>query len=397
MKSGSPIIDPINFTTDHVDHVSKYTWDFPNDLDPSGIKDYKIIYISCMSYLMTHLGTKTTLLAATSEIEKFLQWIFHEKKKSPFILNESEILAFLDFTKKPHPAWVSSSAKKKFIVSNGNRIPNPAWRPFREARSSQKNSNTLKKTFTFISGYYKYCRRKKIIKSNPFDFISKKSLFPKLLSSKNIAQKILHAEDRELLELTLDGLVKEDSRYTRERFIIIAMLNMYLRVSDLAEYRDVIPVMGDFYYRRTDNWWFVVYGKGNKQDDIAVNNKVIRALQDYRVHMGLSKLPYASEETPLILMRGGKKAIRSTRHIRDLISVAINKTIENAVANEWDKTDIERLKSFTAHWLRHTGISDGAIHRPIDHVRRDARHSSLATTSIYIESEDSERHNSSNL
>ena len=44
------------------------------------------------------------------------------------------------------------------------------------------------------------------------------------------------------------------------------------------------------------------------------------------------------------------------------------------------------------HWLRHTGISEDVKHRPREHVRDDAGHSSGAITDKYIDIERRDRH-----
>lgn len=56
--------------------------------------------------------------------------------------------------------------------------------------------------------------------------------------------------------------------------------------------------------------------------------------------------------------------------------------------------EAEALNEATVHWLRHTGISDDVKHRPREHVRDDAGHSSGAITDRYIDIELSERHES---
>ncbi len=58
------------------------------------------------------------------------------------------------------------------------------------------------------------------------------------------------------------------------------------------------------------------------------------------------------------------------------------------------KEEAESLIEATVHWLRHTGISDDVKHRPREHVRDDAGHSSGATTDKYIDIELHERHRS---
>ena len=54
------------------------------------------------------------------------------------------------------------------------------------------------------------------------------------------------------------------------------------------------------------------------------------------------------------------------------------------------------MEQATAHWLRHTGISDdiNKRHRPISHVRDDAGHSSSQITDRYNDVTLQERHKS---
>ena len=56
--------------------------------------------------------------------------------------------------------------------------------------------------------------------------------------------------------------------------------------------------------------------------------------------------------------------------------------------------DAADLKTATAHWLRHAGISEDVKFRPREHVRDDAGHSSMQTTDRHIESDLCERHES---
>ena len=54
--------------------------------------------------------------------------------------------------------------------------------------------------------------------------------------------------------------------------------------------------------------------------------------------------------------------------------------------------EAEGLIEATVHWLRHTGISEDVKHRPREHVRDDAGHSSSAITDKYIDVELKARH-----
>ena len=69
-----------------------------------------------------------------------------------------------------------------------------------------------------------------------------------------------------------------------------------------------------------------------------------------------------------------------------------DKLITNALdpdklEQDGDKHEANLLRTATVHWLRHTGISDDVKHRPREHVRDDAGHSSGAITDRYIDVE----------
>ena len=79
----------------------------------------------------------------------------------------------------------------------------------------------------------------------------------------------------------------------------------------------------------------------------------------------------------------------STRAIRMIVQTCFNEAINQLEKNNLEEA--ETLRSATAHWLRHTGISDDVKIRPREHVRDDAGHSSGSITDKYIDIELQER------
>ena len=127
--------------------------------------------------------------------------------------------------------------------------------------------------------------------------------------------------------------------------------------------------------------------------EVAVSDEMLEALKRYRNHLALSDFPSSNENIPLIEKDKGNGALTSTRHIRRLIQMCFDKTI-NVLKAKGLKNDVHTLESVTVHWLRHTGISDDINKRgrPIAHVRDDAGHSSSAITDRYNDIELLERH-----
>ena len=82
-----------------------------------------------------------------------------------------------------------------------------------------------------------------------------------------------------------------------------------------------------------------------------------------------------------------------TNHLREIVQNCFDAAIEK-LKRDGALEEAEALSAATVHWLRHTGISDDVKHRPREHVRDDAGHSSSATTDRYIDIELKARHKS---
>ncbi|MBV9576015.1 MAG: site-specific integrase, partial [Gammaproteobacteria bacterium] len=87
----------------------------------------------------------------------------------------------------------------------------------------------------------------------------------------------------------------------------------------------------------------------------------------------------------------GKGAITSTTYLRRIVQGCFDRAILR-LQEDGFMEDADTLLEATAHWLRHTGISDDVKRRPREHVRDDAGHSSGAITDKYIDVELRARH-----
>ena len=92
---------------------------------------------------------------------------------------------------------------------------------------------------------------------------------------------------------------------------------------------------------------------------------------------------------PKIKGQGGLAA----RQIRQLVANAFHQAVMKMIADGLEE-DAAGLQQATVHWLRHTSISEDVLHRPSEHVRDDAGHENIATTSLYIDVLDAKRHES---
>ena len=120
---------------------------------------------------------------------------------------------------------------------------------------------------------------------------------------------------------------------------------------------------------------------------------MLASLSRWRKFLGLTPLPAANDNTPLIPKIRGNGPISDPAPIRRIVQYCFD---EAAIAlrqmNLQEEAD--NLGAATVHWLRHTGISEDVKIRPREHVRDDAGHSSSATTDRYIDVEMIARHKS---
>lgn len=181
-------------------------------------------------------------------------------------------------------------------------------------------------------------------------------------------------------------------RHERTVFILSCLYSMYLRISELVASQRWTPTMGDFIKDSQDNWWFKTVGKGNKARQIAVSNEMLEALKHYRVnYLAIDPYPTPGEKLPLIShLTNINKPITNDRPIRHLVQDCFDLAADK-LESENKKNDANILRTATVHWLRHTGISEDVKHRPREHVRDDAGHSSSAITDRYIDIELLER------
>jgi site-specific recombinase XerD len=364
-------------------------------------------YSHALNFLKCYKGSLGTFNSYRREIERLLQWCKHISNISLKQIKREHIEKFIYFCQRPPKSWIGVKKSPRFIDKNGLRLPNPDWRPFVVTLSKaayrkgkeididhfELSQSTIKETFAILSTFFNYLLQEEYVFMNPVALIRQKSKF--------IRKQQSHAQIRRLTPLQWEYIIEtanvmanhDADKHERTLFIMTALYSMYLRISELAASVRWFPKMCDFYRDHDGNWWFKTVGKGNKERQIAVSNAMLNALKRYRKHLGVSTLPSAADKTPLLSKTKGKGAITSTTYIREIVQACFDQAIRKLEEDNHIE-EAESLNEVTVHWLRHTGISEDVKHRPREHVRDDAGHSSSATTDKYIDVELRARHRS---
>lgn len=362
-------------------------------------------YQKSSQFLYTYRGSEATFNSYRRELERFLHWSWHIAQKSVRDLKRADIETFIEFCQKPPLGWIGIKNVPRFLVSEGQRIANPEWRPFvvsvpkiahrhgtqPDPRKYALSQKALQSIFAILGSFYNYLIQEDYIAYNPVAQIRQKNKFLRKYQNKLVIRRLSELQWNYVLE-TAEKMAQENpEEHERTLFMMNALFGMYLRISELASSSRWEPQMGHFHKDIDGNWWFTTVGKGNKQRDIVVSDAMLNALKRYRQSLGLAQLPYPTEATPLFAKARGGGAITSTRHIRAIVQQCFDATVER-LQHDGFSEEAQNLQAATVHWLRHTGISEDVKHRPREHVRDDAGHSSSAITDKYIDVELRARH-----
>ncbi|HSX20033.1 MAG TPA: tyrosine-type recombinase/integrase [Gammaproteobacteria bacterium] len=357
------------------------------------------------SFLLSYRGSEATFNAYRREIERLLQWAWLIQSRSLLSLTRADIEQYLEFCQAPPKAWIGTKNVPRFIQKNGTSVANPEWRPFVVSVSKAEFKNgvapqvaqyslserAIRELLAIDSSFFNFLMQEGHLEANPISQLRQKSKFIRKKQSTTVIRRLSDLQWSYVIETAEIMAAEKPAAHERTLFIMTALYAMYLRISELTASQRWIPKMRDFHQDLDGNWWFTTVGKGNKERAISVSNKMLEALQRYRTSLNLTPLPSPSDMRPLLLRNKGSGAISSTRQIRAITQSCFDRAILRMHENGHGQ-DAEQLQSATAHWLRHTGISDDVKIRPREHVRDDAGHSSSAITDKYIDIELRARH-----
>ncbi|MGE3920125.1 MAG: tyrosine-type recombinase/integrase [Gammaproteobacteria bacterium] len=369
--------------------------------------DYEIAqadFLHARSFLLSYAGGEATFNTYRREIERLIQWSWLIAHKSIKDLKRADIESYMEFCLKPPKSWIATEQVSRFITLNAERQPNPKWRPFvaipnlKPRVSINKSSkeeyslsqSAIQAVFAVSSSFYNYLLQEDYAPLNPIAQVRQKSRFIRKQQGKRPIRRLSELQWNYVIE-TAEQMAAQNPIHERTLFVMSALYTLYLRISELAASTRWTPIMGHFHTDSEQNWWFTTVGKGNKERDISVSVAMLNALKRYRKYLGLSTLPTPGESTPLLTKTLGNGPITSTRHIRRIVQDCFD-TAVTRLQTDGHHEEAEQLKVVTVHWLRHTGISDDVKHRPREHVRDDAGHSSSAITDRYIDIDLKARH-----
>lgn len=383
-----PLFDSMNYLHKNAENVvlpaERFRADFSHALD----------------FLKSYNGSLGTFNSYRREVERLLQWCWQVKNITLAALKRDDIEQYVRFCQSPPLAWISLKKVPRFIEKDGRRIPNEEWRPFvvTVSKSARKRGDTksisqfslsqgaVQEIFAILSTFFNFLIAEEYLVSNPVALIRQKSKFVRKRQQNAPVRRLSLLQWEAVLEAAETLAQENPDKHERTRFILSMLYGMYLRISELVASDRWMPAMNHFHKDSNGYWWFTTVGKGNKERQIAVSDAMLHSLVRWRQFLGLTPLPSAADNSPLIPRLRGPGPMSDTAPIRRLVQHCFDLAAEKLrQANQ--VTEADTLSAATVHWLRHTGISEDVKIRPREHVRDDAGHSSSATTDRYIDVE----------
>lgn len=360
-----------------------------------------------LNFLKSYTGSLGTFNSYRREAERLLQWSWLIKDKTLDQLKRDDIEQYINFCQNPPKSWISLKKVPRFIVKNGLRVPNEAWRPFvvTLSKTATKKGETatleqfdlsqgaIQEIFAILSTFFNFLIAEEYLVSNPVALIRQKSKFIRK-RQQNAPIRRLSLTQWDTVLNAAESLAEESpEKHERTRFILSLLFGMYLRISEVAASDRWIPSMNDFAKDSNGHWWFTTVGKGNKERQVAVSEAMLDSLTRWRLFLGLTPLPSPADNSPLIPKIRGNGPMSDTAPIRRIVQRCFD-LAEEQLRLKGLNEEADSLSAATVHWLRHTGISEDVKIRPREHVRDDAGHSSSATTDRYIDIEKQARYQS---
>lgn len=358
---------------------------------PHALDDYQ--YAS--EFLYSYRGSPDTFSTYRREIEHFLHWCWLVSQQSLRDVRRENIEDYVDFAKKPPKNWIGSKNVARYVEQEGQRVPNPDWRPYVSGTEGLKgyslSQSAVQSLLAVLGSFFNFLIQEDYIQANPVAQIRQKNRLVRKSQNAKPIRRLSEMQWTFVMETAKALAAGDPATHERTLFIMQALFGMYLRISELVETPRWTPRMGDFERDLDGNWWFRTVGKGNKERVISVSDSMLEALKRFRLSRGLTPLPKPGESTPLIHKTRGQGGITSTRQIRGIVQHCFDEAMKKLQAEGFEE-EASQLSVATVHWLRHTGISEDVKFRPREHVRDDAGHGSSAITDRYIDVELRARH-----
>lgn len=332
-------------------------------------------YEAVQAWLALH-EAPTTQRAYRKEVERLILWAIVERGRALSSLTTEDAIAYRAFLRRPTPRerWVGPPRPRSA----------PDWRPFAVNLSARSTAYAL----SVLGALFRWLIEQRYVLANPFAGIKVRgrTRVTPLDTSRGFTEG-----EWALVRAIADGLEWSygwaEPAAQRMRFLLDFAYATGLRVSEL-----VGATLGDIHTDEHGDHWLHLVGKGSRPGKVALPPLARTALDQYLVQRRLPVTPTRWEpQTPLLAQLEADHAMGITgtrlwKVLRRFFDQAAD------VIGADHPPAAEKLRRASPHWMRHTHASHAlARGAELTTVRDNLRHASIATTSIYLQSDEVKR------
>jgi len=352
----------------------------------SGIEDH----LEWMQYL-SH-----TQRAYRKEAERFLLWAIIKKGKPLSSMTVEDCVEYRDFLADPQPQsrWCAQRNRERWSA---------LWRPFEGPLSTAAQRQSI----TILRGLYAFWVDQNYVMGNPWMGLKvPRSSQPKVNAGRSFTMQQWDFIGEQL------ALLPDTSSARRLRFGIRLLYATGLRISEVVAAR--VDDLGWVEYgpdaddqESVEGWMLSVVGKGQRLRHVPVPLGVVAELAGYLESRGLDPNPEDSSNAGAHLLGKAVDVLERAPHLAaggvepkqgisaNTLYDQVKRFFEDCGAvlrGRGDEKGAARFERASTHWLRHSHASHSiARGTPVEVAKDVLGHTSLATTTVYVATEQKRR------
>lgn len=339
-----------------------------------------------LAWLARYADSPATLASYRKESERLLLWCVLQRGVALSDLTHEDLLVYQRFLASPEPAhlWVMAPGQKPARSS-------PSWRPFAGPLSPQSARQAL----SIINSLFSWLVEAGYLAGNPLALARRRSNHraPRVTRFLPMAH---WQEVKQTIETLPTGTDRECMHAARVRWLFSLLYIGGLRVTEVCD-----TMMSGFFCRRAadgkERWWLEVTGKGDKTRLVPATAELMNELMQYRRSRSLSPLPVHDETTPLLLPIIGPLKPMARTAIHEIVKAVMRNTANRLrlSSDPHVAAAADHIEQASTHWMRHTAGTHQSDLVDLKTVRDNLGHANIATTSIYVHTEEDARHDAS--
>lgn len=340
-------------------------------------------------WLATKAGNSNTQRTYRREAERLLLWSILERRKALADLDVVDCTRYGEWLsllgRCTTDSWPYALPQSSWIAPRNTRRFSSEWRPFEGALSAK----SIKHAITIAGNLFEWLVSVQYFAFNPWNAVGRTfspAQSPEAPQDIELTRAFSGWQWQYLLD-RLETLDNSEGSH-RLRFALPFAYTTGLRLSELID-----ATTGRIYTMPLRDspgvrWMLKVFGKGAKWRSVPLPESMIDGLSRYLVMRGLPPDPGSNPpETPLIARIGANESLSASGLYKTFREAFLDTARE--LQTEGHAHESAAFARASVHWLRHTcGSHLGASGVPVNLIQKLLGHASIATTSIYTDTDD---------